>query len=78
MVLSLYGFKTVITIGSQNVHTLPLIWLGWWSRSLMKEKLNEKILYYQMHADCLLDAVANSHVTDVLESYCQVWSTKEY
>ena len=44
----------------------------------MKEKLNEKILYYQMHADCLLDAVANSHVTDVLESYCQVWSTKEY
>ena len=44
----------------------------------MKEKLNEEILYYQMHADYLLDTEANSHVTDVLESYCQFWSTKEY
>ena len=30
-----------------------------------------------MHADCLLDAVANSHVTDVLKSYCQLWPNKE-
>ena len=60
-------------IGSQNVHTLPLILLGWWSWSLMKQKLNEEILYYQMHADCLLDTV-----TDALESYCQFWPNEEY
>ena len=31
-----------------------------------------------MDADCLLDVVANSHVTDVLKSYCQLWPNKEY
>ena len=78
LVLSLNVLKTCChqkhTKGSQDVHTLPLILLGCLSRSLMKKKLNEEILYYyQMHADCLLDAVANSHVTDVLKSYCQLW-----
>ena len=31
-----------------------------------------------MLADCLLGTVANSHVTDALESYCQFWPNEEY